>query len=168
VKQPFVDFKWSWFLPSLVLILLLTACGGDAPAQQSEAAPASLRAAPTMPPARFTPVAQQQFVDRSPTVAAASTESEATPTLAAAAGPDLTRGATVYQNRCASCHGEQGEGVADKGNALTNVELSSSEFDTLLRTGGSGRLGPDHLFGPNAISPSGMEALYAFVQSLAE
>jgi mono/diheme cytochrome c family protein len=74
----------------------------------------------------------------------------------------------VYTNRCASCHGEQGEGVADKASPLTEFELSYSEFDTLLRTGDNGVLGNEHLFGPNAVSPSGMQALYAYVQNLLE
>jgi mono/diheme cytochrome c family protein len=80
----------------------------------------------------------------------------------------MARGATIYGNRCASCHGEQGEGIADKGEALAGKLTTLAAFDDLLRTGGQGSLGPDHLFGPTAISPSGLEALYTYVQSFSE
>jgi mono/diheme cytochrome c family protein len=82
-------------------------------------------------------------------------------------GPDLARGATVYQVRgCGDCHGANGEGVPGEGSALVGLTLSESEFTTILRTGGSGRLGPSHLYGPSAISPGGMSALYAWLDSL--
>lgn len=160
---------WYWLIPSMLFVLLVGACGGSTPAQSPESVPASLRPVATMPPARFTAVAQQVFTDtvRSTPADATSSASEATATPAVSA-PDLSRGATVYTNRCASCHGEQGEGVAGKAEAITEFELSYSEFETLLRTGGQGRLGNEHLFGPSAISPSGMQALYAYVQSLLE
>jgi mono/diheme cytochrome c family protein len=162
--------RWFWLIPLVLLVLLFAACGGSAPAQSPGSAPASLRPVATMPPARFTAVAQQVFTDtaRSTPAEAAASAVEATATPAITAAADLTRGATVYTNRCASCHGDQGEGVADKGGALDEFELSYSEFDTLLRTGGNGRLGNEHLFGPSAVSPSGMQALYAYVQSLSE
>jgi mono/diheme cytochrome c family protein len=168
-RRSFVH-RWLWLIPSMLLVLLLAACGGSTPAQSPGSVPASLRPVATMPPARFTAVAQQVFTDtvRSTPSEAIASAGEATATPASASAPDLTRGATVYTNRCASCHGDQGEGVADKGGALTEFELSYSEFDTLLRTGANGRLGNEHLFGPSAVSPSGMQALYAYVQSLSQ
>jgi mono/diheme cytochrome c family protein len=78
---------------------------------------------------------------------------------------DLTRGANAYaRNNCAECHGENGEGVAGKGAAIAGITLTEDEFADLLRTGGG--LGNTHIFGPSAISPGGMGALYAYVQSL--
>jgi mono/diheme cytochrome c family protein len=175
VEYSVITIKWARFLPSLVIILLLAACGGNSSGQSSQSAPASLRPAPTMPAARFTPVSSQVFTGTvssstvsTSTVETVSDSDQPTATPAAVAGPDLSRGATVYENRCASCHGDQGQGVADKGSDITDFELSLSEFDTLLRTGANGRLGPDHLFGPSAISRSGMEVLHAYVQSLAD
>jgi mono/diheme cytochrome c family protein len=170
VEYFMVTIKWPRFLPSLVIILLLAACGGNSSEQSSQSAPASLRPAPTMPAARFTPVSSQVFTGTvsTSTVETVSESGQPTATAATAAGPDLSRGATVYENRCASCHGDQGQGVADKGSDITDFELSLSEFDTLLRTSANGRLGPDHLFGPSAISRSGMEVLHAYVQSLAD
>jgi mono/diheme cytochrome c family protein len=168
-RRSFV-YGWYWLIPSMLLMLLVGACGGQS-AQSPSSAPASLRPVATMPPARFTAVAQQQvFTDTvraTPTGAATGGDvAAATPTNTPA--PDLTRGATVYTNRCASCHGDQGQGVAGKAEPLTEFELSYSEFETLLRTGGNGRLGNEHLFGPSAVSPSGIGALYAYVQSLLE
>jgi mono/diheme cytochrome c family protein len=83
----------------------------------------------------------------------------------AASAADLTRGANAYaRNNCAECHGENGEGVAGKGAAIAGITLTEDEFADLLRTGGG--LGNTHIFGPSAISPGGMSALYAYVQSL--
>lgn len=164
MRRFFIHRSLSLILVSL--LVFLAACRNDAPGDAPAAQrPASSQAVPTMPPAQFTAVAQQVFTDTMP-AAVAESASDATATPASTASPDLSRGATVYANRCASCHGEQGEGVAGEAQPLTEFELSYSEFDTLLRTGGNGSLGNEHLFGPNMISPSGMQALYAYVQSL--
>lgn len=135
----------------LVVGLFVAACGGE------EAEPTPTRAIPTMPVARFA----------QPTTAI-------TPGAAASGGAageesaDVTRGRTIYQNKeCGSCHGAQGEGVEGKGKAIAGLDMPYDEFEDLMRTGGQGELGPDHLYGPTAISPSGMEALYAYIQQLA-
>jgi len=47
------------------------------------------------------------------------------------------------------------------------TSLTLKEFEDILRTGGRGRLGNDHLYGPSAITSSGIEAVYAYLQSLA-
>jgi mono/diheme cytochrome c family protein len=113
-----------------------------------------------MPAARFTAVAQTAFTSTVPITATVT----ATETVASA---DLERGARIYANRqCGDCHGAQGEGVPGKGSALAGLTLSEGEFTDVLRTGGNGSLGPDHLYGPNAISPSGMQALYQWLRSL--
>ena len=80
---------------------------------------------------------------------------------------DLARGATIYADRCASCHGAEGEGT-DRGGSIAGLTLAQNEFATLLRTGNQGALGTEHIFGPAAISPSGLDALYAFVMSLSD
>jgi mono/diheme cytochrome c family protein len=157
--------RWLWLIPATLFVLVVAACGGQS-AQSPGEPPASLRPVATMPPARFTAVAQQVFTDTVRTTPATNAGvASATPT---SAGPDLSRGATVYTNRCASCHGDQGQGVDGKAEPLTEFEFSPSEFDTFLRTGANGRLGNEHLFGASMVSPSGMQALYAYVQTLLE
>ncbi len=157
-------FHKSILLVSLLWIALFgVACASGSSGSGGSAGSTSAqpRVVPTMPSAKFTAVSAQQG---SAITATVSSEVAATATTAV----DLSRGTTVYTNRCAACHGPQGQGVADKGGALQGKIASLSEFDTLLRTGGQGRLGPTHLFGPSAISGSGLEALYAYVQTLAQ
>jgi mono/diheme cytochrome c family protein len=80
---------------------------------------------------------------------------------------DLARGERIYTSqKCADCHGAQGEGVAGKAKALAGTSLNEEAFIDILRTGGKGELGNDHLYGPQAISPSGVKALYAYIKSL--
>lgn len=142
----------------------LSACGSDSPAVE--------RAIPTQPSARFampTTMITPTPVTEAAATTEASEESEAAAPVAPAATPeiDLARGQTAYVNRgCAECHGEQGEGLPDKGATLASTELTLSEFTEWLRTGGKGQLGNDHIFGPSAISPGGMTALHAWLQSL--
>jgi mono/diheme cytochrome c family protein len=93
--------------------------------------------------------------------------SAATTTPAAAVGdPDLAQGQRILESKCSTCHGAKGEGIADKGKALAGTSLSLQEFEDILRTGGKGRLGSEHIFGPSQISPSGIRALHAYLQSL--
>jgi mono/diheme cytochrome c family protein len=93
------------------------------------------------------------------------TPETAIPTTAAS-GPDLALGQRVWDGKCASCHGAKGEGVADKGKGIGEWEFTAQEFEDLLRTGQKGKLGSQHLYGPDQISPSGIAGLYAYVQSL--
>ena len=79
---------------------------------------------------------------------------------------DPVAGKTVYDNKCASCHGAKGEGVEGKGKGIATWTMSASDFDDLLRTGAKGRLGNEHLYGPSQISPGGVENLFAYVVSL--
>jgi mono/diheme cytochrome c family protein len=80
---------------------------------------------------------------------------------------NLSQGERVYNNKkCGDCHGAQGEGVADKANGLAGTLLTEAEFTDILRTGAKGKLGNDHLYGTQAISPSGLAALYAYIKSL--
>jgi mono/diheme cytochrome c family protein len=87
-------------------------------------------------------------------------------TAAPAGSGDPIAGKTVYDNKCASCHGAKGEGVEGKGKGAAGWTMSASDFDDLLRTGAKGKLGNEHLYGPSQISPSGMENLFAYVRSL--
>ena len=48
---------------------------------------------------------------------------------------DPVAGKTVYDNKCASCHGAKGEGVEGKGKGIATWAMSASDFDDLLRTG---------------------------------
>lgn len=77
----------------------------------------------------------------------------------------LTRGANAYSRQCAECHGDDATGVDGQGSALVGLALTESELNSLLRTGGD--LGPEHLFGPQKISPGSLEALYLYLQTLA-
>jgi mono/diheme cytochrome c family protein len=79
---------------------------------------------------------------------------------------DPVAGKTVYDNKCASCHGAKGEGVEGKGKGIATWTMPAGDFDDLLRTGAKGRLGNEHLYGPSQISPGGVENLLAYVVSL--
>jgi mono/diheme cytochrome c family protein len=155
----------------ILLGLLLAACGRRELPPQGGAAQSEAGAPTVTPVAAATPL-QAQF--KQPTLVKKETDSEAeekaetkesTPTP----GVDLSRGERIYSNNnCDQCHGPQGEGVEGEGNPLAGAKLSEEEFTDILRTGGKGALGNDHLYGTQAISPSGMEALYAFVASLGQ
>jgi len=81
----------------------------------------------------------------------------------------IARGQGSYEKlECGTCHGEKAEGLPDKGSALAGTELTEAEFKDVLRTGGHGELGNEHLYGTSAISESGIGALYVYLQSLAE
>lgn len=158
-----------------ILLVLLVACGrnretaaGDA-VSGSQSASAERMAAPTMPSGQFTAVGEQSILTDTATLTETtpSTATAQTAQSSGAAAPDLARGEAAYtKNNCGDCHGANGEGVADKGNAIVGTTISFEEFDAVLRTGGG--LGNTHIFGRSAVSPSGMEALYAYVQSLGQ
>lgn len=147
-----------------LVTLILAACGrnnGDASSTADEAADTaavtSKPEVPTMPAAQF--AQPTTMIQDSDTTTDTTTTETPEPEE-----PDLTLGERVYTNKCAECHGAQGEGVVDKGNALTGLTLNEDDFTDLLRTGGD--LGPEHLFGAQAISPDGVAGLYAYMQSL--
>jgi len=151
-----------------MLFLLVAACGRnrEGAGDSSQSPSADRLAAPTMPAGQFTAVGEQSILTdtASLTETAQTTQSVQTTQTTSAPAPDLARGEVAYtKNKCGDCHGAKGEGVADKGNAIAGMTLSLEEFDAVLRTGGG--LGNDHIFGRSAVSPSGMEALYAYVQS---
>jgi mono/diheme cytochrome c family protein len=144
----------------ITLFFALSACGSSrSSTTSSDSSPSAQRlAAPTMPSGNFVPVSQAAGVITE-TIVITDTP------VAEGSQPNLELGERVYtKNKCGDCHGAKGEGVADKGKAIAGMPLSLNEFDVLLRTGGG--LGNSHIFGRSAVSPSGMEALYAYVQSL--
>lgn len=161
-------------LALLFTALVVVACGGSS-SNTGGAEGDQPAAVPTMPRASFTAVAVQSVLTGTGsltpsaelTATAQVTASTAT-TTTASAGTDpaaLERGARSYErNGCAECHGAAGEGVAGQAAAIAGTTLSETEFTDVLRTGGG--LGNSHIFGPSDISPSGMSALYAYVQSL--
>lgn len=161
-----------WVLTGVLLtvVSLLAACGGSASTSQQAASSGQSVVVPTMPPARFTPVPQQIAASSLLTQTTASAQSTAVDATTTAVDEQvLQRGSKIYVNRkCFECHGEQGEGITDKGAKLAGTQLTLSEFTTVLRTGKNGEIGPDHIYGTSAISPGGLEALYAWLQSLAE
>lgn len=113
------------------------------------------------PRATVPPMPTVEFKQPTTIITVAAT---ATPTPAET--PDLGRGKWLYENKgCAVCHGAQGEGVEGKAKGLAGTQLSEQEFTDILRTGGAGKLGNEHLYGPQAISPSGMRALFAYIKS---
>ena len=148
-----------------LVVLLLAACGGGSRTDDGAAGAAAGEsaqsgrvrgAAPTMPAAQF--AAPTSVVD-----ATKVAETAATPE---ANEPDLDLGASAYARLCAECHGAAGEGVADKGSAVTGLALSEAEVTDLLRTGGG--YGNEHIFGPSKISEDGIAGLTAFMATLGE
>ena len=138
----------------IVLIpLLLFACGQSQPSS----------AEPTKDLLAVTPLTTHVFKQPTTIIKETDTEKVETPEPEAPAA-DLSRGERSYTSKqCGDCHGAKGEGVEGKGKALAGISLTEEEFTDILRTGGG--LGNSHLYGTQAISPSGMEALYAFVKS---
>ena len=138
----------------LLGVFLLAGCG---PAT----APAELAPTPTMPVARFTPVAGQMDEEKA-REAQSQTEERASDEFDS---EDIETGSRVYANRCAECHGAELEGT-DQGGALTGLDMTQDDFLIFLRTGGE--LGNSHQFGPAKASNAGIEALYAFLVTTLE
>lgn len=149
-----------WIIVTIFLVSLLgVACGGR---NADSAAAAATPTMPAIPTQNFVAVGQLTVLTDTNTVTGTTTTTQ---TASASSDADLQRGEAAYtKNKCGDCHGAQGEGVTDKGGPVAGTTISFEEFDKVLRTGGG--LGNTHIFGRSAVSPSGMEALYAYVQSL--
>jgi len=166
-----------------VLLCLVTACGnsgtsdgadtvnGEAAAEDAAAEEADGSAVPTMPAARFAQpttqigAASSDGITETESLTATNETTETTEDEAPAPDSDvLARGEQAYARLCAECHGAAGEGVPEQGNPVNEWSSAQAEFVNLLRTGGD--LGPDHLFGPQRISPESVDALYVYVQTL--
>lgn len=147
-------------LTIVIFIFVLSACGsrpadsggsgGDGGSGSSGGSGVA-----AMPTANFESVADQSGITTTTEIETTAVEDD---------GPDLAMGERVYGNKCAECHGASAEGTPDKASALTGLSQSFAEFEDLLRTGGE--LGPEHLFGTQAVSVNGLEAMHAYLQSL--
>lgn len=168
-QRRFVQF--TSFVIIFVFLFLFTACGDsnsagttattntDSNAQPAVATETQGDAVATMPApsGNFAAVGQQSVLTNTKNLT--STESSAANTA------NLELGQRIYtKNKCGDCHGAKGEGVQGKGKAIAGTTLTLEKFDAVLRTGGG--QGNVHIFGRSAVSPTGMEALYAYVQSL--
>lgn len=92
-------------------------------------------------------------------------------TLAATTGAGdpvrIQRGRERYEVlACWGCHGENGEGVEGRGGALLNLQLTETDFITLMRTAITLEDGTIHQFSTNLLSESGGRNLYAYLQSI--
>lgn len=133
----------------LLMIAMLAACGGA-----GGGAP--------KPTVEGIPTPQGVFAQATTVITPPAANATAQP----AGSGDPVAGTTVYDNKCASCHGAKGEGIEGKGKGIAGWTMSDVEFDDILRTGAKGKLGNEHLYGPSQISPSGVANLYAYVRSL--
>lgn len=167
--------QFARFVMIAVFLILFAACGDSSDSSNTSAtaaneqtsdtsAAADANAAPTMPApeGNFSAVGEQSILTDTAKLLETSAVTEST---ASETTVDLSVGQRAYEkNKCGDCHGAKGEGVADKGKAIAGTTLSFEDFDKVLRTGGG--LGNSHIFGRSAVSPKGMEALYAYVQGL--
>lgn len=143
----------------LLIALALSACA------------AGNQATPTEPPPTATPFPTFAFVEptKPPVFAAtsvATSAAESTVDDAVVLDPKLVgrgRGRCEALD-CASCHGEDGEGI-DGDKSLLDFALSEDEFITFMRSGGA--LGTDHQFSTDRLSNSGSRNLYQYLVSLA-
>lgn len=191
-----VNFRLVLGMVVFMLGISLVACGGGsagAPADSEaveETAGDNGSGVPTMPAANFAqpttqigsaagasePVTDTEVVTATESMTdsetltdtasdeGAAAEDASTDESAAVDDELLTRGENAYNRHCTECHGADGTGVEGEGDSLVGISLSESELSTLLRTGGD--LGPEHLFGPQKISPGSLEALYVYLQAL--
>ena len=147
-------------LPGLLFILILAlgwltaSCSGSVSRSEIEALPT-----PTILSASFTPVAGQMDEEAIKQAQSTLETAESEPEV------DLELGQRVYGNLCAQCHGEDLQGTAE-GQALTSFDMPADEFTVLLRTGGE--MGNQHLFSTIKVSETGIEAIFAYLNSIAD
>jgi len=157
----FTHSSYLLVFASLLVAWILAACGGNGGS--------SATAIPTS-----TIIPTYKFITQTPVgaieTAVATRGSEATSEATAAANsldPEVVaRGKTRYDAlACATCHGENGEGVTDKGKALTSITYQSAEeFISFMRSGGT--IGPSHQYASNRLSTTGGTAVYQYLLSL--
>ena len=140
----------------LAVAVLLAACGGGSDSDDAsdaaapiEAVPESANrsAAPTMPVAQFAAVAADVDLTK-------VAESTGNGTPEPDGEPDLVLGQGAYDKLCAECHGDAGQGVADKGESIVGTSLDEVAFLDLVRTGGG--YGNEHIFASIKISDDGI------------
>ena len=151
----FTHSSYLLVFASLLVAWILAACGGNGGS--------SATAIPTS-----TIIPTYNFLTPTPFAAieTAVATSEATAAVTSLDPEVVTRGKARYTAlACAACHGENGEGVTDKGKALTSITYQSAEeFISFMRSGGT--VGPTHQFATNRLSISGGAALYQYLLSL--
>lgn len=143
--------------------IIFAACGGSSSSSSDSGTSGTPIPPPTQMSGSFIAVGEQSILTDTAKLLETDvvTESVAADTTTV----DLSIGERAYEkNKCGDCHGAKGEGVADKGKAVAGTTLSFEDFDKFLRTGGG--QGNVHIFGRSAVSPRGMESLYAYVQRL--
>ncbi len=155
----------------VLLVVLFVACGGNESTSSTTGSNDTASTAsgdaqaiptPTQPVGNFQAVGEQSILTDTASLTS-TTQTTASSSTSSSTASDLGQ-RSYAKNKCNECHGEKGEGVADKGKAIAGTSLSAESFDNVLRTGGG--LGNSHIYGRSAISPTGMEALYAYVQGL--
>ncbi len=139
---------------TLVLILVLTACGS-----KGASAPTASQPTPS-------PFPTYEFV--SPTAAISAVVTGAATSDAGTAlvfDPDkVAAGKSRYEAlACGDCHGADAKGTS-KGKALVPSTLTEDQFIDYLRSGG--KLGNDHLYSTNRLSDTGSKNLYLYILSL--
>jgi mono/diheme cytochrome c family protein len=147
-----------------LMLMAFGACSGNANSGDNSANATSAPTQTLFPTYSF---AQPTVVPEFSTVAAA-TSTAASGTSISSNGLDpekVAKGLDRYTKlQCASCHGENGEGVTDKGKALTDFAMSQDDFITFMRSGGS--VGRSHQYATNRLSDSGGKNLYEYLKSL--
>lgn len=137
------------------LILFTSACGGTP-------------AAPDAPTATLTQIPTFQFTQPTapPAVATSAAATQTARGEQAALDPQaVERGRGRYVAlECGSCHGDAGEGVADKGASLIVSTQDEETFIGFMRSGGN--IGPSHQYSTNRLSDSGGRNLYQYLLSL--
>ena len=136
----------------VILAFVLVACGAaeieGTPQPTVTAFPTFEFVAPTNPPEFEATASVDEAVDATPDTRL------------------IDRGRGRYEAlECASCHGDNGEGT-DDGGALTDLELSETDFISFMRSGGD--IGSDHQYSTDRLSQNGSTNLYLYLTSLVE
>lgn len=156
--QPSAAVRPSYMLAAFLFAVILPACGAGG--------------ATRTPLPTITPIPTYEYIP--PTEAPQIQTAVAATAAAVAAQPTLLldadrveRGRGRYEVlECVSCHGAKGEGVEGKGSAIVPIKLTEGEFITFMRSGG--KLGNDHLYSTNRLSPTGGTNLYLYLVSLGQ
>lgn len=158
---------------TLLLILLLAACGGNDADNANDANVTSSNAeSSTTEDQQPTPFPTFAFTQptEAPQVMTAAARSATETTEADAGGLDpvaVERGLGRYEAlACASCHGEGGVGGEEEGTSLIGYAAAEDVFIDFMRTGGD--MGNDHRFPTEILSNSGIRNLYQYLLSLGE
>lgn len=157
---------------SLILILLLAACGGDS-GGASDGDVSSADAEPTNTPfptfafvAPTNPPVFNQNAESTDEADAESTD-EGDAVEAVELDPKMVeRGLGRYEAlECGECHGDAGEGT-DDGGSLIDMQLTEDEFTTFMRSGGD--IGSSHQYSTDRLSKNGSSNLYQYLLSLSQ